>query len=246
MTSAPYALTGPIGARASLGLIVLQADEVLEQDFRRLFPDPDVAIYVSRIPSGADLTPETLRKMERALPRAAELLPPSVGFDVIAYACTSGATVIGAERVEDMIFRSADARSVTDPLTAAAEALHHLGARRIGLISPYIEDVSAALRAALAQRGFAITRFASFEEQAEARVARIDPASIRDAAIEVGRHGDVDAVFLSCTNLRALSIIEEVEAAIGKPVIASNTALAWHMGRLADAPPVGPGRLLRA
>lgn len=244
MTALPYALTGPIGARASLGLIVLQADEVLEQDFRRLFPDRDVAVYAARIPSGADLTPETLRKMEEDLPRAAELLPPSVGFDAIGYACTSGATVIGPERVEDMIHRSADTRAVTDPLTAATEALRHLGARRIGLISPYIEDVSAALRAALTARGFAVTRFASFEEQVEARVARIDPASIRDAAVVVGGYADVDAVFLSCTNLRALDVVDAVEGAIGKPVISSNLALAWHMGRLAEVPATGPGRLL--
>ncbi|MFT4792887.1 MAG: maleate isomerase [Paracoccaceae bacterium] len=244
MTALPYTLTGPIGTRASLGLIVLQADEVIEQDFRRLFPDRDVAVYASRIPSGADLTPETLKAMETALPRAAELLPPSVGFDAIGYACTSGATVIGPQQVEDMIHRAADARAVTDPLTAAAAALAHLGVRNIGLISPYIEDVSAALRAALTARGFAIARFGSFEEQQEARVARIDPASIRDAAIAVGRHNDVDAVFLSCTNLRTLDVIDAVEAAIGKPVVSSNLALAWHMGRLADVPATGPGRLL--
>jgi maleate isomerase len=246
MTALPYVLTGPIGTRASLGLIVLQADEVIEQDFRRLFSDPEVAVHVSRIPSGADLTPETLREMEETLPRAAELLPPSVGFDAIGYACTSGATVIGPKRVEDLIHRSADARAVTDPLTAATEALRHLGARRIGLISPYIEDVSAALRTALTARGFVITRFASFEEQVEARVARIDPNSIRDAGVAMGRHADVDAVFLSCTNLRAMDVIADIEAATGTPSVSSNLALGWHMGRLAGAPAIGPGRLLGA
>ena len=40
-----YELTGPIGSAATLGLVVLQADETLEQDFRQIFPDRDIAIY---------------------------------------------------------------------------------------------------------------------------------------------------------------------------------------------------------
>jgi maleate isomerase len=44
MPPLPYTLTGPIGSVASLGLIVLQADEVIEQDFRRLFPSDQVAV----------------------------------------------------------------------------------------------------------------------------------------------------------------------------------------------------------
>jgi maleate isomerase len=88
---------------------------------------------------------------------------------------------------------------------------------------------------------------ASFDEVEEARVARIDPASIRDAALHVGR-GDVDAVFLSCTNLRTLDILDAVEAEIGKPVISSNQALAWHMAHLAGAGQCGGrfGRLMHA
>ena len=44
---------------------------------------------------------------------------------------------------------------------------------------------------------------------------------------------DVDAVFVSCTSLRALPVIKDAEAAIGKPVLASNQVLAWHLMRLA-------------
>ena len=95
MTHAPYTLTGPIGTKATLGLIVLQVDETIEQDFRRLFRDPAIALYVSRIPSGADLTPETIATMKTTLPDAAALLPPAASFDVVGYACTSGTTLIG-------------------------------------------------------------------------------------------------------------------------------------------------------
>jgi maleate isomerase len=240
----PYALTGPIAAHA-LGLIVLQADEVIEQDFRRLVPDRAVATYVTRIPSGADLTPETLAAMEAALPSAAALLPPSVEFHAVAYACTSGATVIGATRCADLIRAASNTRAVTDPLSATIAACARLGITRIGLVSPYVAEVSGALRAALEAAGIAIAAFASFEEREEARVARIDPASIRDAALHVGTARGVEGVFLSCTNLRTLDILGEAEAILRMPVLSSNQALAWRMASLAGiAPPAGPGRLL--
>lgn len=244
--AARYTLTGPIGSRATLGLIALQADETIEADFRRLFPQRDVATYVTRVPSGADLTPGTLGAMEAELPRAAGLLPPSLHFDVIGYGCTSGAMVIGADRVAALIGGAARVGDVTDPLSALLAAIAALDVSRIAVLSPYIASVSAPLCAALERGGARVVATDSFDERVEARVARIDPVSIRDAALALGRRRDVQAVVLSCTNLRTLDIIDTVEAETGKPVIVSNPALAWHMARLAGIRG-GPafGRLMR-
>ena len=60
-------------------------------------------------------------------------------------------------------------------------------------------------------------------------MARIAPASIHSAALAVGQSEEVDAVFLSCTNLRTLDIIDDLEAVLQKPVLSSNQALAWDM-----------------
>ena len=51
----------------------------------------------------------------------------------------------------------------------------------------------------------------------------------------------------SCTSLRVAEIVEEVEAAIGKPVSSSNHAMAWHALRLAGVNDAvqGWGRLFR-
>ncbi len=247
MPAHPYRLTGPIGTRGTLGLIVLQVDETIEQDFRRLFPDPAVAIHVSRIPSGAELTPDTIATMTSELPRAAGLLPPAAAFDAIGYACTSGATLIGPDRVAALVASHATTRRVTDPLTASIAALKALDVASLAIVSPYIETVAEPIRAAFRQAGFDVPATVSFGEEVEARVARIDPVSVRDAALEVGRSGGVQAVFLSCTNLRTLDIINDVENRLGLPVISSNQALAWHMAQASGAAvaPDAPGRLFR-
>ncbi len=246
MSGFPYSLTGPIGKRR-LGLIVLKADETVEQDFRRLFPAPQTALYVSRIPSGDELTTDTIGAMEAHLPATAALLPPATRFDAIGYACTSGTAQIGAGRVARLIGEQADARAVTDPLTAALAAFRACSLRRVGIVSPYIPSVAAPIRRAFEAAGFEVGETLSFGEEVEARVARIAPVSIRDAALSLARAGGLDGLFLSCTNLRTLDIIEDLEAELGLPVISSNLALAWHMDRLSgtQAGLAIPGRLGR-
>ena len=87
----------------TIGLIVLQSDETLEQDFRRLVPVEEASMHTSRIPSGDAVTPETLGAMEADLTQAASLFPNSARFDVIGYACTSGTAHIGADNVARLV-----------------------------------------------------------------------------------------------------------------------------------------------
>ncbi|MGX1499785.1 maleate cis-trans isomerase [Labrenzia sp. MBR-25] len=79
-------------------------------------------------------------------------------------------------------------------------------------------------------------------------VARISLRSIEEAICEVGKDPKIEAVFASCTNLRTLPVIETCERRLGKPVISSSLALAWHMMHLAGLPTAGrgPGRLFAA
>lgn len=215
-----------------LGLVVLQVDETLEPEFRQYFGPGDAAIHVSRVPSGDDLTPDTIDDMAEALPRAAGLLPQAAPFDVLAYACTSASMRFGPDKVAAMLRQGARARHVTNPFSAALAAFDHLGARRIGLVSPYIDSVAAPMALAFEAAGVEVAQSLSFGEREEARVARITQESVETAALQLGAHKDVQAVFLSCTNLRTAGFLPDLRARLGKPVISSNLALAWHMSEL--------------
>jgi len=228
----PYQLAGPIGSRARLGLVVLQADETIEHDFRRLLPIDGVSLLTTRVPSGLEVTGDTLAEMEGHLSQAAALFPRAAQFDVVAYACTSGTAVIGAENVARQVKGGCETAHVTNPVTALIAACRHLGITRLGLLSPYVEDVSESLRNVLAKAGIETPTFGSFDEAEEARVARIDDPSIIAAAVELAKGGGCEALFLSCTNLRTLDVIPQIEAATGLPVMSSNLVLAWHMAVL--------------
>lgn len=215
-----------------VGLIVLQADETLENDMRRLLP-PDLEYLVSRVPSGTEVSTDTLRAMEGALTTAASLFPAAVKWSAVGYGCTSAAAEIGADLVAEHIRAGVQTPAVTEPVSALISACNRLKLNRIALISPYVASVSDRLRDVLEQAGISVTDFASFEEPVEANVVRISPGSILQAAVEMGRKSDCDAVFLSCTNLRTLDVIDSIEQQIGKPVLSSNQVLAWDLCRLA-------------
>lgn len=230
MSAFPYTLQTQTLPR--LGLIVLQVDETVEQDFRRLFAPGVAQIFVSRIPSGAELTPESIAKMESALPCAAGLLPSAQPLDVVGYACTSGTTLIGAARVQELVSQATQTQAVTDPLSAALAHCRALGLERIGIVSPYIASVAEPIRAAFEMAGIMVPDTLSFGEEIEQRVARIAPDSIADAARTLARRRSLDAIFLSCTNLRTLDILEPLAQELGLPVLSSNQCLAWHMATL--------------
>ncbi len=218
-----------------LGLIVLQTDETIEYELQTLFADSHVSLMVSRVKSDPVVSKESLLAMEPRLTDAAALLPGSVNFGAVGYGCTSGATVIGPERVAALVSKGCSTNAVTNPISAVMAASRALGMKRLGFITPYAPEVSDEMRKTLVKEGFEIAAFASFEEEREEMVARIDGASLRSAAASIAV-SDCDGIFMSCTNLNVIGLAADLEAEFGKPVISSNIALAWDMARQAGVP----------
>lgn len=223
-----------------LGLIVLQSDETIENEFRRVIP-PEATLHISRVPSDQEVTTETLSAMENHIGQSARLLPIPASFDVVGYGCTSGAAVIGIGKIAELVRSGTTAKAVTEPVSALLAACEHLGISRLAFLSPYIEDVSSRMRAVLAGNGVDTPVFGSFETSEEALVARISQASTARAAEQLARDPQAEAIFISCTNVRTLDVIAEIEQRTGKPVLSSNQVLAWHMCRLGGVAPQGSG-----
>jgi len=235
MSHLPYRLDADDPAAPPIGLIVLQADETLEPEMRQYFRDHPSPVYVSRIASAPEVTRDDLAAMAPGLSQAADLLPKARAFAAVGYGCTSASAVIGSQKVEALVRQSCATAHVTDPLRAATACAAHLGVSRFALLSPYIAEVSAPLRAAFARAGISTEVFGSFGEAQEAKVARISQGSIIEAATALGSDPNVDAVFISCTNLKTRTAIPEIRERLGKPVLSSNQSLAWHTQRLALA-----------
>src|SRR5919108_1929799 len=237
----PYQLDEGIGYRARIGLIVLATDQTIEYEFRRMLALPGVALYESRLANVATITPETLRAMEDDIPKATALLLPNMPLDVVAYACTSGAMVIGDDNVRARIWQARPGIAWTTPMAAAFAAFKALAARRLCFIAPYVDAINRAMRRAIQDAGFEVPVMGSWNLADDTVVARIAPSTIRQAVLELGCSEAVDAVFVACTSLRIADDVEALERELGKPVTSSNHALAWHCLRLAGYDDLVPG-----
>ncbi len=229
----PFEADTGLAGRARIGLIVLANDHTVEHEFRRIVERPGVAVYVTRIASSHLITPETLAEMEHHIAGCSALILPNVPLSVIAYGCTSASIVLGEETVFARIGDARPEASPTTPVTAVLAAFRVLGARRIALLTPYSRPVNERVRAYIAGHGFDVPVSATFNVEDDNAVACISPDSIRRAILDIGQREDIDLVFLSCTSLRLADQAAAIEAELGKPVISSNLALAWHSLRLA-------------
>lgn len=231
--------------RPRIGLIALASDVLVERDFWRMALAADVDIVTTRIAQSMPLTPQTLAKLEDGLPDAVQLLLPEAGLDAIVFACTSGSAIIGPAKIARHIAALRPGVAITNPATAAVEALRHLNCRRIAFIAPYTEDVAQITSGVFSDAGFSFSDRVCFGLQSDVEIATPGLAHYLRAIDEMDT-ATADAIFLSCTTAATLDLIAPLEAHTGLPVITSNQAAFWHalqlMGRTAPLP--GLGKLL--
>ena len=167
-------------------------------------------------------------------------------LDVVCYACTSGSLVIGEERVMAELRRGAPGARPTTLITGVIRALRAVEARRIVVATPYLPEIDAAERDYLEAAGFEVLEIAGLGLERDSDMVRVAPESIAEFALSLDRP-EAEAIFVSCGALRTLDVVQRIEDAAGKPVIASTQAMMWDMLRLAGVVDRidGHGRLLR-
>ena len=218
--------------RFRIGLVALSNDYVTERDFMNMRPNDDVVIYTSRVPNTPDCTVETLQQMQPHITQAASLIVPEGRLDVIAYSCTSGTAVMGFDKVQALIQAARPGIPCVTPITSSLAALDQFGAKRIAVLTPYVDDVNVDIAKYLEASGQKISAFTSFKIASNEAMAKISPESIYQTALTADRD-DADALFISCTAIRAVDVIEKIEQKLGKPVITAVQAMFWQALRLA-------------
>ena len=229
-----------------IGLVTLSNDYVTERDFMNMRPCDDVAIYTSRLLNTPQCTVETLQEMAPRITEATSLLVPEGRLDVVAYACTSGTAVMGFERIQSLIQTARPGVACVTPLTSSLQAMGSFGIERIAVLTPYIDEVNNSIAGYLEAKGKSISAFTSFKLAENEDMARLTAESIYQAALEADR-ADAAGLFISCTAIRAVDVIEKIEQKLGKPVITAVQAMFWQSLRMAGygEKVSGYGRLLR-
>ncbi len=217
--------------RARLGFILMSTDLAAESDFFAMAPE-GVAVHITRLKTEDYTTNETLSRHIEHMADAASRIQPDTRPDVISYSCTSGSIVIGEERVMQEIQKGAPWARPMCLVTGVVDALRELGARRIVVGTPYLDEVNTVEADFLVDKGFELLDIQGLNLRTGTEMGRVTPAYWKTFAREIDCP-EAEAIFLSCGGIRALEVAEEIEQATGKPVITSNQAQFWSCLRRA-------------
>jgi maleate isomerase len=217
------------GWRGRIGLITVVSGSSTEAEFNRYVPE-GVAVLTTRIPLGG-ISLEALTEMRRHLDEAASLLA-GAEVDVIVFACTAGSLVRGVGYDKEIIeaLQSRTGVPVTTTSTGVVKALSALGIKKIGVATPYPDDVNQAEKAFLEGSGFEVACIKGLELLEPRLVPQVPPGEMYRLAKEVFSE-DVEGIFISCTGLHVDTIIELLEKDLRKPVITSNQVMLWDVLR---------------
>jgi len=92
------------------------------------------------------------------------------------------------------------------------------------VITPYVDSLNDKIRHSLEADGIEVVGINGMGITDNFAIAAVQPDRILQFGLDCFEGSDIDLLFASCTNLRALDARERAEQALGVPVVTSNHA----------------------
>ena len=218
--------------RANLGFIVLSTDLAVENDIFRMTPE-GVGVSFTRLKTDDYTTNKTLASHIHQIAEAAARIQPDIKPDVISYCCTSGSIIIGEENVEKEIIKGAPYAKPMTLVSGVVDALRAVSAKKIVIGTPYLDEINKMEEDFFKMKEFDVLDIQGLNLETGIEFGKITPNFLKEFALNIN-NDEADAVFISCSGIRSVDIIQDVESEIGKPVITSNQAQMWSALRKAN------------
>lgn len=232
-----------------IGLVVPSSNVTVETEVPALLArhaDARFSFHSSRMRMHR-VSPAELRAMNDQRKRCVDELADA-GVDALLYACLVALMAQGpgehrrAETaVTEQLSTAGQSPAVLSSAGALVDALHALGARRIGLVTPYLRPLAEQVVGYLEAEGFEVVDWAALEVGDNTEVGAIPGGRVLDAARGLGLAGADALVISACVQMPSLDLIGPAEAEFGLPVLSAATAGAHALLRALDLPAVLPG-----
>ena len=209
-----------------IGLIALATDFVIERDFINVIKEKKIDFFVNRITCYNPLNSKNLIKMSQKVTEVSKDILPNEKIDCVVYGCTSGTIAAGFNSIEKKIKVAKPDTKVTTPSTAAVNALRRLKIKKISVFTPYSKKLNNEVINFFVSENFEITSNAYFDIKSDSDIWKVDQNHLYNTLSKLDLKG-ADALFVSCTALPVLSIIDKLEKKLNKIVLSSNQALIW-------------------
>ena len=235
------------GPATQIGIgVVCPFDMALDRELWRWMPQ-DVSLFFTRTPF---IDEPVGVEMAEDVSDDGDILTAAKNLSVVrprvmAYACTSGSFVhgvAGARHISKMMEAASAAQGVSTS-EALLEALEHLGASKVVVVTPYVAELTLRLGDFLEEAGHSVVAQAGLG--LEGGIWEV-PYRTTSELIRGADVPEADVIFISCTNLPTYDIIAPLERELGKPVLSANQVTAWAALQRVGKAGVGPGQRLLA
>jgi maleate isomerase len=214
-------VSGPV----RIGLIVPSSNTVMEVDLYRRLP-PRFQVHTARM-FLEETTPEAEAVMldEHVMPAAKDL--GTTRPDAVVFGCTSAGALRGDAydvRLCAEIAAATGAETIST-IASVRAAIARRGARRIGVITPYVDALNDKIRASIEADGVEVAAIHGLGIDENFAIAQVPPERIVNLALTSFAADQIDLLFASCTNFHAVDAVDGIERALGVPAITSNQAV---------------------
>ena len=209
-----------------VGLIALASDFTIEKDFINVIKDKKIDFFVNRIECYNPLTKENLIKMSDKVTEVTKDILPDQELDCVVYGCTSGTIAAGHASIEKRVKEAKPMAVVSTPSTAAIKALKKMNIKKVSIFTPYSKKLNDDVLDYFESEGFEVTSNLYFDIQDDYDIGKVDQNYLYEVLSKIDLN-DADALFVSCTALPVLEIIDKLEKKLDTIVLSSNQALIW-------------------
>ena len=209
-----------------VGLIALASDFTIEKDFINVIKDKKIDFFVNRIECYNPLTKENLIKMSDKVTEVTKDILPDQELDCVVYGCTSGTIAAGHASIEKRVKEAKPMADVSTPSTATIKALKKMNIKKVSIFTPYSKKLNDDVLDYFESEGFEVTSNLYFDIQDDYDIGKVDQNYLYEVLSKIDLN-DADALFVSCTALPVLEIIDKLEKKLDTIVLSSNQALIW-------------------
>lgn len=219
----------PYSPRGRIGLICPSTNTSIEPEFHMMAPN-GITTYVARAYQDGPQAPALYKQIAKDVAKASRDLG-SAEVDVIAFGCTSCSYFTSPDETKRVMRENA--KGVPPILTSdsVVKALKEVGAKKIALATPRTEFVNKRETEWLTQHGFDVVSVKGLQlgstASERASIGFVAPETVKNLVFKSDKY-EADAIFISCTNLPSLTLIQGLEKKFRKPIITSNQATFWN------------------
>jgi maleate isomerase len=225
--------------RLFLGMLTPSSNTTLEPVSARMLAGlPEVTPHFGRFRvTEISLAAQALGQFElEPMLAAAELLADARCHSI----CWNGTSAgwLGFERDRELC-RAIEARTrvrACSSVLAVEEIFHATGVRRFGMVSPYTDDVVAAIRRNFGAEGFELVAEEHLGIKVNFDFSEIEADTIAGMVREVAK-ARPQAIIVFCTNMDGASLAEDLEREVGIPIYDTIATAVWASLRTVGVQP---------